>query len=136
MRTSRLISTGAALATAAVLMSAPTGLAATAPAPDSAAKNNLVVSPNPVRAGGTVTVSTTACSTRNNATVHASRSGIPGVRDIGLSHDGRKLTGKLRIPVGTKPGTYRLRGNCGHGGSGPTPLYGAVTVKAPRAAVE
>ncbi|MEV5594431.1 hypothetical protein [Streptomyces sp. NPDC052496] len=106
MRSTRVL-TGAALSVAALGLSTSAAFAAT---------GNLEVTPNPVQAGKTVNLNSSACGKDGSATVDASTLGADRIK---LSSKGQTHTenvqGSLRVPTSTKPGNYGISGKCSNG---------------------
>ncbi|OKI08246.1 hypothetical protein A6A06_33795 [Streptomyces sp. CB02923] len=117
MRSTRVL-TGAALSVAALGLSTCAAFAAT---------GSIEVTPNPVQAGKTVNLNSSACGKNGSATVDAS---TLGAGKIMLSSKGQTHTenvqGSLRVPTSTKPGHYGIGGKCSNGAE----ISGTVRVTA------
>ncbi|GCD38585.1 hypothetical protein OEIGOIKO_06401 [Streptomyces chrestomyceticus JCM 4735] len=115
MRSTRVL-TGAALSVAALGLSTCAAFAAT---------GSIEVTPNPVKAGNTVNLNSSACGKNGSATVDASTLGAGRVT---LSSKGQTHTenvqGSVRVPASTKPGNYGIGGKCANG----TEISGTVRV--------
>ncbi|UNO42744.1 hypothetical protein [Streptomyces sp. MST-110588] len=116
MRSTRVL-TGAALTVAALGLSATAAFAGDF--------GTIEVSPNPVKAGGTVNLTSSACGKHGSATVDAS---TLGAGTITLSSKGQthheNVQGSLKVPSSTKPGNYGIGGKCSNGRE----ITGTVTV--------
>lgn len=79
-----------------------------------AAQYDITVTPGRVRPGGTVSISGEGCTSGATVTITLARfpKGTPVVVATTTADQAGKFTTSFKVPVGTKPGRYRVAASC------------------------